>query len=258
VWNGYLAEAETDLGGIALLPLFLSCRAGVRAKTNATAARLQPESRPRHDLQDLARAYLAMARDLLHPAAPVLVAIGGFSGTGKSTLARGLAPSIGAVPGAVVIRSDEIRKRLAGVSPLDRLGADQYTPEMSARVYAAALDRARTTIQAGHGVIVDAVFARPDDRAAVERIAREATVPFTGLWLDAPERVLVARAGERRRDASDATADVIRQQRDQPVGAVTWHRLDASMPATTVLERAAERVRGPGRAPTPWIAAEAS
>ena len=50
----------------------------------------------------------------LHPPGPCLV-VGGFSGTGKSTLALGLAPSVGAVPGAVVIRSDEIRKRLSGV-----------------------------------------------------------------------------------------------------------------------------------------------
>jgi aminoglycoside phosphotransferase family enzyme/predicted kinase len=257
VWNGYLDETS-DVGGLALLPLFLSCRAAVRAKTNATTARLRPDSRPRHDLQDLARAYLAMARDLLHPPAPCLVAIGGFSGTGKSTTAIGLAPSIGPVPGAVVIRSDEIRKRLRGASPHDRLGPDAYTPEMSARVYAAALDRARIAIQAGHSAIVDAVFARPEDRAAVEQVAREASVPFTGIWLDAPERVLIARVEQRRDDASDATADVIRRQREEPVGAVTWHRVDASRPAAVVIECANDHVRGPARAGAPSIAAEAS
>jgi aminoglycoside phosphotransferase family enzyme/predicted kinase len=257
VWNGYLAETG-DLGGVALLPLFLSCRAAVRAKTNATAARLRPESRPRHDLQDLARAYLAMARDLLHPPRPCVIAIGGFSGTGKSTLARGLAPSIGPVPGAIVIRSDEIRKRLSGVSPLQRLVPEHYTPETSARVYAAAVDRAKVAIQQGHSVVIDAVFARPDDRVAIERVANEASVPFTGLWLEAPEAMLVSRIERRRHDASDATADVIRHQLEQPTGVVTWHRLDASTPPPVVLERAGAHVGAIGGANIGGIDAAAS
>jgi aminoglycoside phosphotransferase family enzyme/predicted kinase len=242
VWNGYLAETG-DLGGVALLPLFLSCRAAVRAKTNATAVRLRAESRSRHDLQDLARAYLAMARDLLHPPRPCLIAIGGFSGTGKSTLARGLAPSIAPVPGAIVIRSDEIRKRLSGVSPLQHLGPEHYTPEASARVYSAAFDRAKVAIQQGHSVVVDAVFARPDDRTAIERVASDAGVPFAGLWLEAPEAVLMARIDRRRHDASDATTDVIRHQLEQPTGTMTWHRIDASTPPAVVLERASGHVR---------------
>ena len=69
------------------------------------------------------------------PSRPCLVAIGGFSGTGKSTLALGLAPSVGAVPGAVVIRSDVIRKRLFGVSPLDRLGPEGYSSNVGPRVH---------------------------------------------------------------------------------------------------------------------------
>ena len=142
VWNRYLAETG-DFSGLSLLPLFLSCRAAVRAKTSATAARLQPDARRGNELQALAREYLAMAERLLNPPRPCLIAIGGFSGTGKSTLALGLAPSVGAVPGAVVIRSDEIRKRLSGVSPLDRLGPEGYSSEMSERVYATVAERAR-------------------------------------------------------------------------------------------------------------------
>ena len=98
VWNRYLAETG-GLSGLALLPLFLSCRAAVRAKTSATAARLQHDSGRRAELHELAREYLAMADGLLHPPRPCLLAIGGFSGSGKSTLALGLAPSVGAVPG---------------------------------------------------------------------------------------------------------------------------------------------------------------
>jgi adenylylsulfate kinase-like enzyme len=162
------------------VPLFLSCRAAVRAKASATAARLQPDARRGNELQASAREYLAMAAGLLNPPRPRLIAIGGFSGTGKATLTLGLAPSVGAVPGAVVIRSDEIRKRLSGVSPLHRLGPEGYSSEMSERVYATVAERARLTIREGHSAIVDAVYARPGDRQAIQHIAADMVVPFAG------------------------------------------------------------------------------
>jgi aminoglycoside phosphotransferase family enzyme/predicted kinase len=241
VWNRYLEDAG-DLSGLSLLPLFLSCRAAVRAKTSATAARLQPDVRRRRELQESAREYLAMAERLLQRPGPCLVAIGGFSGTGKSTLAFGLAPSLGPVPGALVIRSDVIRKRLSGVSPLDRLGPEGYSPEMSERVYATAAQRAMRTIRQGHSAIVDAVYARPADRQAIERVAIEAAVPFVGLWLDAPESTLIARAAQRRDDASDADAAVIRRQHRDGTGVMAWHRIEASRPPGVVLDDASKYV----------------
>ena len=244
VANEYLAESGT-VSGVSLLPLFLSCRAAVRAKTSATAARLQPDVRRREELHALARQYLAMAQAFLRPPRACLVAIGGFSGTGKSTLAFGLAPSVGAVPGAVVIRTDEIRKHLAGVSSLQRLGPEGYSQQMSERVYATAADRARAAIQEGHGAIVDAVFARAVDRESIERIAVAMSVPFVGIWLEAPEPLLIARVEQRRHDASDADADVIRMQRRQPTGTMTWSRIDASGSAAAVLEQARTYLQSP-------------
>jgi aminoglycoside phosphotransferase family enzyme len=158
VWNGYLGETN-DFDGVSLLPLFLSCRAAVRAKTSATAAELQNELPRRNELHGTAREYLAMAEQLLHPPSPSLIAIGGLSGSGKSTLALGLAPLVGAVPGAVVLRSDETRKRLCGVPPLEPLAPEGYSPQMSARVYATLAERAALTLRGGHSAIVDAVYA---------------------------------------------------------------------------------------------------
>jgi len=237
LWNGYLAET-VDFEGVPLLPLFLSCRAAVRAKTSATAAGLQSDAPRRRELQDLARGYLEMAGELLRPSGPCLIAVGGLSGSGKSTLAQALGPSVGTVPGAVVIRSDEIRKRLCGVDPLQRLGPEGYTPEISRRVYATVAERAGVIVGGGHAAIADAVFARPSDREAIEQVAAAARVPFAGLWLDAPETVLVARTEHRHRDPSDADAGVIRAQLAQDMGPIAWRRIDASSSSTTVLRQA--------------------
>ena len=237
VWNGYLAEAG-DHSGICLLPLFLSCRAAVRAKTSATAARLQARPDAGGDLARAARDYLAMALQFLHPAPPAVVAVGGFSGSGKSTLARSLAAHVGAAPGAVVLRSDELRKRICGVPPLQRLGPEGYTADVSQRVYAAVATLASAVVREGAGVIADAVFARAEDREAIERVARDSHVPFVGLWLEASEDILTERLGSRRADPSDADAGVLRAQQAQGAGTVAWTRLDASAAPDVVLERA--------------------
>jgi aminoglycoside phosphotransferase family enzyme/predicted kinase len=237
VWNGYLFETN-DVEGVSLLPLFLSCRAAVRAKTSATSARLQGDAARRAELQELAREYLRTAASALCPPAPCLIAVGGLSSSGKSTLALALAPSVGAVPGAVVFRSDEVRKQVCGVPPLARLGPEGYTPEVSRRVYASLANRAGAIVRAGHSAIVDAVFARPSDRAGLAKVASDAAVPFIGLWLDAPAAVLIDRSRRRERDASDADAAVIRGQLAQDIGPMRWHRIDASPDAGLVLQRA--------------------
>jgi aminoglycoside phosphotransferase family enzyme/predicted kinase len=237
VWNRYLSETA-DFEGIPLLPLFLSCRAAVRAKTSATAARLQADEQRRNDLQAAARQYLAMADRLLHPPQACLIAVGGLSGSGKSTLALALAPQVGAVPGAVVIRSDETRKRLCGVPLLDRLGPEGYSSQVSQRVYTTLAERAAVVVRAGHSVIVDAVYARRADREAIEKVAAATAVPFIGLWLEAPEAVLIARTERRKNDPSDADANVIRLQQAQDTGDMTWRRLDASGSEAALLSAA--------------------
>jgi len=239
LWNRYLGAAG-EFDGLTVMPLFLACRAAVRAKTSATAARLERDASRRIDLENLARRYLDMARRLLRPVAPAVIAIGGLSGSGKSVLAQALAPGIGPVPGAVVIRSDVIRKELSGVGPLDRLGPEGYSADVSRRVYAAVAERAVSIVRGGYTAIADAVFARPADRDVIERVASDCGVAFAGLWLDAPEAVLVARAEHREHDPSDADADVIRRQLAQDVGPIAWNRLDASSARARVERRAAE------------------
>jgi aminoglycoside phosphotransferase family enzyme/predicted kinase len=252
LWNRYLADSG-DVDGLALMPLFLSCRAGVMAKTTATAASLQTDSGRRPELMALANDYLTFAGVLLEPAPPRLVAVGGLSGSGKSSLAMALAPSVGAVPGAVVIRSDEIRKKLCGVKPLDRLGPEGYTGEMSRQVYATLMERADKVVRGGYTAIADAVFAKSADRDAVEHVAAAAGVPFVGLWLEAPEPVLLSRVEDRGPDASDAGIEVLRQQLAYQLDSIRWHRVDASGARQQVCDAVAAIVGGQNKTLTPTL-----
>jgi aminoglycoside phosphotransferase family enzyme/predicted kinase len=242
VLNGYLARTG-DYDGLALLPLFLSCRAGVRAMTSATAARFQADTTKAAELETLAREYLQQAEALLAPSPAALVAVGGLSGSGKSTLARALAPSVGPTPGAVVLRSDEIRKALFGVDSLTPLGPDGYAPPATARVYATLAERAALVLRTGHAVVADAVFARLADRAAIEAVAGEAGTPFVGLWLDVGTDALKARVRGRGQDASDATEQVVQRQVEELSDPIAWHRLDASGTPEDVLRRARPKIQ---------------
>jgi predicted kinase len=128
----------------------------------------------------------------------------------------------------VHLRSDEIRKRLACVRVHDRLPASSYTPDMSRKVYETMFDLARHALGAGLPVIVDAVFAREDERHAIEAVANAAGVAFRGVWLDAPASVLEARITARHGDASDATVEVLGDQLGYAIGHLDWKVIDVS------------------------------
>jgi aminoglycoside phosphotransferase family enzyme len=239
VLNRYL-QHEAEVTGLAALPLFLSVRAAVRAKVGASMADSQSDALTTQALYDEAGTYFHAARAYLEPAPPRLVAIGGLSGTGKTSLARELAPGLGAPPGALHLRSDVLRKALAGVGERRRLPPESYSAAASAAVYGELLRQAGAALGAGRAVIVDAVYARPAERAAIEAVARELGVPFHGLWLDCPEPIMMARIGARSGDASDATAEVLREQLGYDLGEIIWCRLEVSgelAEATVAAER---------------------
>jgi uncharacterized protein len=234
VLNHYLWLAEDEAGeieGLALLPLFLALRAGIRAKVLIAQAALTEDPRP---VYAKARRYGALASRFLAPAQARLIAIGGLSGTGKSTIAEALSSRLGRAPGALHLRSDIERKKMFGVPPETRLGPQAYAPQVSDAIYRRLGDLAWRGLAAGRAVIVDAAFLKQEERAAIARLAAETNTPFAGLWLEAPISTLKARVRERRNDASDATEQVVTAQTDWVTGPLDWRRLDASGPAEAV------------------------
>ncbi|MEM7775652.1 MAG: AAA family ATPase [Pseudomonadota bacterium] len=238
VLNRYLYEAAAreNLAGLAALPLFLSLRAAVRCMVSIDQLTTDPEHAGDPVRRDVAR-YFDWAKTFLAPPAPRLVAIGGRSGTGKSTVAALLAPDLGAAPGAVHIRSDRIRKRIYGVDELIRLDPEAYQPEASRQVYQDMFAQAADALAAGHSVVLDAVFLKPDERAEADALARRMSVPFDGVWLDADADVLVGRVTRRVGDASDADAKVVALQFGRETGDITWPIVDANGSADDVVRR---------------------
>jgi aminoglycoside phosphotransferase family enzyme/predicted kinase len=239
VFNRYLTETHRpeDLDALAALPFYLALRAAIRAMV--TAARLeQAKPEERQEIVKNARRYFDWARRFIAPDPPVLVAVGGLSGTGKSVLARALAPDIAPLPGAVVLRSDVARKALFGRTETEPLPAEAYAPGVTARVYATIMDEARRVVAAGHSAILDAVFARADERIAAEQSAAIVGVPFRGLFLETDLATRIARTGTRSRDASDADAQVARAQERYDLGDLAWRRVDASGTPDETLRRA--------------------
>ena len=225
LFNRYLDRSACDEAGTALLPLFMSMRATIRAHVAAARAHVaQDASAPAE-----ARDYLDLAIRLIEPVPARLVAVGGLSGTGKSTLARAIGGLLGQAPGARILRSDVLRKRRAGVPIESALSPGAYTVEASAAVYAELGDWSGNAIAAGWTVVADAVFGSAAERAAIERVAESVGVPFSGLWLFLAEADRIRRVASRGPDASDATAVVARQQSETIRAPISgWINLSAA------------------------------
>jgi aminoglycoside phosphotransferase family enzyme/predicted kinase len=242
LFNRYL-DAADEIDGLPLLPLFMAMRAIIRA--HVTARMSDDAAADAQDaLKDEARAYLALAREATNGGAPILIGIGGLSGSGKSTVAAALAPSLSPMPGARILSSDRIRKKMFDVAPTQRLPAEAYAPHVSQEVYARAREEAARCLRLGWPVICDAVFDRHADREELRKVALGAGARFHGFWLSARDDTLAGRVAARTGDPSDATVEVLRAQQAKLAAsaeAIEWTTCDAAAPVneTAQIMRAA-------------------
>jgi aminoglycoside phosphotransferase family enzyme/predicted kinase len=187
---------------------YVAYRAQVRAKVACLRATQDdaPSVGAANDLMALARAHLEAGRVRL-------ILVGGLPGTGKSTLAAALGDALG----AVVIRSDEVRKQRAGVDVNDRrpaaLDAGLYAPQATAAVYAELLAQARTCLVNGQSVVLDASWRHLSWRAVARAVAAQTVADLDELRCVVPRDTIEARIRLRAAvggDASDATVAVSR------------------------------------------------
>ncbi|MFK8253830.1 bifunctional aminoglycoside phosphotransferase/ATP-binding protein [Ancylobacter terrae] len=244
VLNRYLDRAPPeDEHALSLLPFMMAVRAAIRAHI---AGRLAGDPNAGADHRAAARLEalesFALARELLRPQSARVIAIGGFSGSGKSTVAARLAPEIGPPPGARILASDRIRKAMLNAAPQTRLPPEAYRPEVSEKVYATLIARAAAVAAEGHAAIADAVFDRAADRRSIADAALAAGVPFDGLWLEVDPERLAVRVRARRNDVSDATESVLASQLARGAGDIDWTRIPAAANAEDVARSAAEAV----------------
>lgn len=236
-------ERLSDLAGLRLLPFFLSLRAAIRAMVGVHALPVTPADR-RSKAEQGVRGYTVLARSLLTRQPPALICVGGLSGTGKTIIARGLAPAVGAIPGAIHLRSDVERKLMFGVEPTSPLPPEAYGEDVGRRVYQHLLDKAAAILRAGHSAIIDARFSRPEHREAAARLVNETGASFRGLWLEASPEQMIARVEQRRNDASDAGREVVLQQLQSPPRRPgDWTVLDANGGPDQTLATAREACR---------------
>lgn len=197
---------------------------------------------------EAARDLLALAREHLERGRVRLLIVGGLPGTGKSTLAAGL----GGALGAVVLRSDELRKQLAGMDTTTRapapFGEGIYRRDATAATYREMLARARVALAHGESVVLDASWLDPSWRDAARRLALETVADLGELRCVAPpgvaEHRIRARAHAGASDASDASVSISSSMAALDAAWPQAVDLDTTRSREQVLREALERVDG--------------
>lgn len=215
VLNRYL-EYSLDYHCLSVMNFYKVYRAMVRAKVALLAAsQAEPGTEPMRSAQKEFNEYVQFAADSIPEKSPFLVLTSGVSGTGKSTFATEFC----AYSDAIHIKSDVVRKRLAGLAPTDNSedvpGLNLYSEDSSQRTFAKLHELASFLLSLGYGVVVDATFLTVQDREPFLTLARDRGIAVVIAHLMAPEEVLGARIEQRLQlglDSSEATVAVMGEQ----------------------------------------------
>ncbi len=216
--DGYLEQAD-DPGMPELLPFYQCYRAYVRGKVEGFRLD-QPglSDQEAAEVRGRAEGYFRLAEQYARTMiGPNIVLIGGLMGTGKSTLAQGLARE----RGHTYISSDVVRKQMQGLPPEERhfvdWNAEIYTPEMTERTYDELARLAAEALEQGRSIVIDASFIRAQHRARFETLSRAGGVPLLFVLCELPEeetrRRLDARAAQGG-DPADGRWEIYAAQRD--------------------------------------------
>lgn len=213
--NNYLQHTG-DYAGMGVLRFYQVYRALVRAKIDAIRAdqagiSREEQAEAEKDFFD----YLKLALSYVRPAKPQLIITRGMSASGKSTVTQPLLEQLGAIR----IRSDVERKRLFGLKAEDdgqsAVGKGIYTTKATERTYRKLEELAAQIIDAGHSVIVDAVFLQYEERQHFRKLAETRQTSFVILECTADAETLRQRIVQRKNDVSDADLKVLDMQRSQ-------------------------------------------
>lgn len=209
--NTYL-ERTGDYEGAVLLPLHCSMRAYIRAKV--TSFLLDDPNIPapvKADAQTEASAYYKLAWEYTQPQQGKLIIMSGVSGSGKSTTAK----EIAAKQDAIYLRSDAIRKQIAGLDLMQRGGDELYNPEMTAKTYSRLSELATLLASKGFTVILDAKYDRVSLRTEAIAAAQAQNIPVEIVYCTASVEVLEQRLRDRataNNDIADATVELLASQ----------------------------------------------
>jgi hypothetical protein len=171
-----------------------------------------------------AEEYMEVAEYFLADRLTYIVAVGGLSGTGKTTLNQRLSAALNGVQ----LRSDVIRKELLNLENIEKAGNAGYEVSINKATYERLVQMAGSIVKAGFPVFVDATFRDQEDRELIEALATSNHVPFVGLWCEVPLEVAVQRISGRVGDASDADVEVRIKQEGCELGALEWRRINTS------------------------------
>jgi uncharacterized protein len=234
--SAYVKHSK-DVSLYRVLDFYRCYRAYVRGKVTSIRLQASPSPELRSQLQRRAESYFTLAALYAERLTrPLLLLTMGLIGSGKSTVADGIATALD----LALFSSDRVRKELAGVTPATSqqaaYGSGIYSAAMTRRTYDALADLARQALSRGDSVILDASFAKRAERQRMAALAQEMKAQCCVLECWAPEATLRARLRERERSAasiSDAREAMLGpfQRAYEPMQSAEgawWVRLDTT------------------------------